>query len=87
MFLQVRCSGVCNTTGQPILWHGRKWALSTHMTRSEVVQTAFKAVVTALEHEARERFRYRGESVFDPHYDIDALVEHRKKEGALSERI
>src|SRR4051812_18073238 len=34
---------------------GRKWMLSPHMTKSEVIQTAFKAIMTALEHETREK--------------------------------
>ena len=31
-------------------WHGRKWYVSKHSTREEVVQTALKAVLTAEEH-------------------------------------
>jgi hypothetical protein len=44
------------------------------MTRSELVQTAFKAVLTSIEHEAREQFTYKGARVFGPHFDIEALV-------------
>jgi hypothetical protein len=54
---------------------GRKWFLSTHMTKSEVVQTALKAILTAEEHEAREKFLYRGRAIFGPHFDVDALHE------------
>lgn len=43
------------------------------MTRSEVVQTALKAVLAAVEHEAREFFTYNGRAIFGPHYDVDAL--------------
>lgn len=53
--------------------HSRKWRLSRHMTRSEIVQTCFKAVMAAEEHEARERFQYRGEAIFGPHFDVDDL--------------
>jgi hypothetical protein len=56
-------------------WTGRKWFISQHSTRSEVVQTAFKAVITAEEHEIRETFKYRGKAVFGPHFDVDALYE------------
>lgn len=55
-------------------WTGRKWLLSPHMTRSEIVQTAFKAVMTAMEHEVRELFFYKSKAIFGPHYDVDALV-------------
>ena len=54
--------------------HTRKWRLSVHMTKSEVVQTAFKCYLTSMEHRARESFRYKGKLIFGPHYDVDALV-------------
>lgn len=79
--------GVCNVTGGPLPWNGRWWRLSRHMTDGEVVQTALKAVLTALEHEAREKFTYRGVSVFDSHLDIEKLVELRRGVGGgLKER-
>lgn len=53
---------------------GRKWRLSYHMTKSEIVQTALMAVLAAEEHEAREQFKYRGRAVFGPHFDVDDLV-------------
>lgn len=85
-YLQVyHPEGICNVTGKPSPWSGRKWFLSPHMTRSEVVQTLWKALTTALEHEAREAFTYRGETIFDPHLDVDGLVAFRQ-EHALSER-
>jgi hypothetical protein len=86
-FLRVTCDeGTCNHTGKPLVWKGRKWRLSEHMTSGEIVQTAFLAVITALEHEAREKFAYRGVSVFDPHYDIERLVELRRDPSSIKER-
>jgi hypothetical protein len=86
-FLIVECrEGTCNVTGKPKGWKGRKWRLSPFMTDGEVVQTAFMAIMAANEHETREQFTYRGVSVFDPHYDIDKLVELRKQPDALKER-
>ncbi|MPZ36633.1 MAG: hypothetical protein GEU95_00995 [Rhizobiales bacterium] len=73
-WLQVQCDGICNVTGQRMKWHGRKWLLSQHMTKSEVVQTAFKAVLTAFEHEIRETFKYQGAAIFGPHFSVDRLV-------------
>jgi len=52
----------------------RKWLLSQWMVPGEIVQTALKCVLTAIEHEAREQFTYRGERVFGPHFSIDELV-------------
>lgn len=54
-------------------WKGRKWCVSGHATRSEIVQTCLKAVLTATEHEVRESFLYRGEAIFGPHHDVEAL--------------
>ncbi len=86
LYLQVRQWGKCSTTGEPYEVVGRKWCLSPHMTRSEIVQTTLKAVLTAEEHEVRERFKYRGRSIFDPHYDVDKLWELRADEDALEVR-
>lgn len=76
IYLQAETDTVDLDTGEP--WpncRGRKWYLSPHMTKSELVATAFKAVLTFQEHEAREQFTYRGRRVFGPHIDIDALHE------------
>ena len=85
-YLQVRCAGIDNYTGEPFEWTGRKFLLSPYMTHSEVVQTAFMAVLTAEEHETRELFTYRGQSIFDPHYDVDELAKLRASDNCLDER-
>lgn len=74
-WLQVRFNSVDSVTGEPERQHGRKWMLSAFMTKSELVQTAFKAVITATEHEVRETFMYKGRRIFGPHFDVDALWE------------
>ena len=60
-------------TGKQEQQFTRKWLLSPAMTRSEVVQTCFKLVMTSMEHRAREGFTYRGKRVFGPHFDVEAL--------------
>ncbi len=72
-FLVIEFDEPCNVTGQPAVQRSRKWKLSPHMTRSEIVQTALKALLTALEHEAREQFLYKGQPIFGPHFDVEAL--------------
>lgn len=74
LYLQVQADEPCSETGEMHRWHGRKWRLSKHMTDSEVIQTAFLAVMTAVEHETREQFTYRGHAVYSPHYDVQKLV-------------
>lgn len=86
-FLQVVCErGRDNTTGELMIWRGHKWWLSRHSTNSEVVQTAFKAVLTALEHEARERFLYRGHAVLHGHYDLEQLATLLDNKVLLTDR-
>lgn len=55
--------------------NGRKWRISAHATKSEVVQTMFMAYLAWLEHEAREAFTYRFQAIFGPHFDVDALAD------------
>ena len=85
-YLQIAADIRDAVTGQPKAWTGRKWFLSYHMTHSELVQTVFKAVMTFVEHEAREMFTFQGVAVFDPHYDIYKLVELRRLSAALDQR-
>lgn len=56
-------------------WSGRKWYVSLHSTEAEVVQTCLKAVLTAVEHEAREAFLYKGIALFQPHLNLDLLMD------------
>lgn len=74
IYLQLAFDAPCSTSGVSESWRSRKWMLSRYMTDSEVVQTCFKAVMTAMEHETREKFLYKGQPVFQPHFDVEALV-------------
>lgn len=53
----------------------RKWRISRFSTRTEIVETAFKACKAAVEHEMAEQFRYREQPIYSPHFDVDARVE------------
>jgi len=64
-------------SGEPALQQGRKWFVSLNCERSDVVRTAFKAVSTWAEHEARENFKYKKVRVFSPHIDLDALASYK----------
>ena len=59
--------------GRVIEQHGRKWLISPYMTKNELIQTAFKAILTAEEHEVRENFMYNGKRILGPHIDVDVL--------------
>ena len=78
--------GIDNVTSEDMPWSGRWWRLSEHMTDSEIVGTAFKAIITCLEHEARENFLYKGQAVYDAHLDVEELVKLRASKGCLDTR-
>lgn len=66
----------------PVAQYTRKWLLSPAMTNSEIVQTAFKLVLTSVEHETREQFTYRSARIFGPHFNVDDLAEMALKGGS-----
>lgn len=53
----------------------RKWQLSRFMTPTELVRTAYKAALTAEEHEVGEYFKYKNELIFCPHINVEALLD------------
>lgn len=55
--------------------HSRKWYVSSHSVKSEVVQTVLKATLTSAEHMVREHFTFKGERIYGPHFDVDTLHE------------
>ena len=58
----------------PVEQHGRKWYISSHAVKTEVVRTAWKAVQAAILHEAEEDFLYRGVAIHNPHTEPVALA-------------
>jgi hypothetical protein len=73
-------------TGKVEVQYTRKWPLSFHMVKSEIVSNAFKCVITSAEHRTREHFKYRGRRIYSPHFDVDALWEIANKKDALDYR-
>lgn len=85
--VRVSCpQGVDAETGKGWHWNGRWWRLSPYMSDSEIVGTCFKAVLTALEHEAREVFKFKGSAVYDAHLSVHQLAKLRADKGALDVR-
>jgi len=86
-YVQVYANGVDQHTGNPMDWTGRKWYLSEHMCRNEIVRTAHKAFRAAMEHEVDEMFKYKGVAIYNPHLDPDKLVEFASKQENIDERV
>lgn len=62
-------------TGKLEKQYTRRWLLSPEMTKSEIVSTAFKCIMTSAEHQAREWFTYKNKAIYHPHHDVDKLLE------------
>lgn len=84
-FNVVEENGVCHVqvtylepdvmTGVTETQRGRMWRLEKNSEPIQVVQTAFKALLTSLEHRARENFTVDDFAVLEPHHDLDVLLE------------
>lgn len=62
-------------TGRIEIQKTREWVLDSRtVTRSEVVATCFKCIITSMEHKAREWFTYCDKPIYQPHHDVDALL-------------
>jgi hypothetical protein len=70
IFLQVAFMAPDAVTGGPGMQLGRRWLIEPGLSAGELVRTAFKAILTAEEHEAREQFKYRGRAVLQPHFEL-----------------
>lgn len=78
--------GTDNVTGEPMVWRGRRWMLSQHMTDMEIANTALMATLSAVEHEVRETLTVSGAEVFNPHRDLEAAVRFARFKGSFRER-
>lgn len=90
IYLQAAYMEADTVTGQIEEQLTRRWLLSPHMLKGEVVSTAFLCVMTSMEHRVREWFLYQNKPVFHPHYNIDALAticEAREVRPAAAEPV
>lgn len=68
--LQVTYSEIDIDTGKLEQQYSRKWFISDEATESDVVDTAFAAVMRSYDHVVQEHFTYKGKRVFSPHFTI-----------------
>jgi len=85
-YLQHQYPGTDSVTGDNRLCKGRKWYISPHCCKSEIVLTALKAVITNAEHEVREGFKYKDKAIFGPHLNVDNLLEFCEGSNSTEER-
>lgn len=87
--VDVRSDATLDPTGQTserTPWRSAKRYLSPHMCKQEVVGAVMGLITDAEMHEVREWFRYRGDSIFNPHLDPDVLAEVAKKKESFCVR-
>ena len=85
-YLQISVDDTDNFTGLPLRWTGRKWFLSYHMCKNEIVNTVYKAIEAAVMHEMRENFLYKNTAIFNPHLDPYKLVDFVNNPDNINER-
>ena len=66
---------------------GRKWLLPPGQVVGQIVQTCFKAILTSLEHRAREHFLWRGKPVLEPHLDLEKVWESLPPAERFAEEV
>jgi len=86
-YLQIFFEAPDVNTGEMQLQYTRKWTLQYTMCNTEVVRTAFKAAEAAIIHELQEKFTYRGARVYDPHMDVEKLVDIIKHNNMQDTRV
>lgn len=72
--LQVSFMAPDSSNGKVAVQKSRKWYISSHSCRNEVIRTVYKAIVAAEEHERDENFKYKDVAVFDPHRSLDDVA-------------
>ena len=75
LYMQVSAVLPDPVTGDVSQHRGAKLLVSKYSTESELVQKALGAILAFEEHEIREKFRYRGVALFNPHIDVRAHME------------
>jgi hypothetical protein len=66
----------CVVTGETLGMVSRTWEFDQDpLTEDYIVNTVFKAISNAEEHETKEQFRYQGKRIFNPHVKIARLME------------
>lgn len=59
----------------PVEQRGRKWYISPYSTETEIVRTVYKALLTSLEHQLGEHFKYKGLQVYSPHLSVESRLD------------
>jgi hypothetical protein len=67
-------------------WSGRKFFISPHMCKNEIIRTGLLAVERAVAHEMYENILYKGFAIFTPHMDYEEIVEIMRDHSVIDSR-
>jgi hypothetical protein len=81
VYISAKFIAPCSKTGNIETHQTRRWLIRPDAEEMEIVQTAFKCIITALEHEAREKFAYRGRAILGPHQSLAVLWANAEEVG------
>lgn len=76
--IQVKAFVTDNHTLSVSCQKGGKHYISAYAIDDEVIMKAWKACYDFVVHEAREGFKYKGQAIFGPHFQVDEMVEFCK---------
>jgi len=72
----------CNVSGVAGRQYGRKFYIPPDANTSAVIKTAMDAYTAFWLHEMRERVKYKGARIFDPHLYLNHLNEDHHEQAA-----
>jgi hypothetical protein len=70
--LRISWNTVCADSGRPVRVHTSLRPFEP--SPGALLRQCLAAILEALEHEARERFRYQGRRIFGPHQSVEAMI-------------
>jgi len=70
-YLQVTYNEPDVDTGRVELQKSRKWVIEPGATETDVVHTAFAAVMRSYDHVVQEHFMYKGKRIYSPHFSVE----------------
>jgi hypothetical protein len=82
-FVRIYYNEPDTATGIDETQYGRKWWLEPTDSEMGFLQSCFKALLTSLEHRARECFKYDGYPLMFPHRSLAEAIEQAKREKSI----
>jgi len=67
-------------------WSGRKFFITPHMCKNEIIRTGLLAIERAVAHEMYENILYKGHAIFTPHMDYEEIVDIMEDHNTIDSR-